>query len=93
MDIDKNSVLKINDVDFLASQLGEEIIILDMKSGDYIGLNKVGSAVWKLIDEPTTLDEIIQSLLTSYDIDEEQCRSEVTTFLTGMVEKNAILVQ
>jgi hypothetical protein len=51
----------------LFTDLGEEAVLLDLKSGTYFGLNAVGSRIWELIAVQAPLGTIRDTLLAEYD--------------------------
>jgi energy-coupling factor transporter ATP-binding protein EcfA2 len=51
----------------LFTGLGEEAVLLDLKSGTYFGLNAVGSRIWQLIAGEAPLGTIRDTLLAEYD--------------------------
>jgi hypothetical protein len=53
--------------DVLFTDLGEEAVLLDLKSGTYFGLNAVGSRIWQLIAIQAPLGTIRDTLLAEYD--------------------------
>lgn len=65
----------------VSSQLGEEAVILNVKSGMYYGLNEVGARIWSLIQEPVRFDAIVQTLLDEYDVDPKECEVDVQNLL------------
>jgi len=76
--------------DQVFAEVDGEIIMMDVVSGDYIGLNAVGSSIWGLIEVPKTLEQICAGLMGEYEIDEQTCRAETEHFLTSMSEKGMI---
>jgi hypothetical protein len=48
--------------------LGEEVVVLDLASGSYYGLNPVGARIWQLMGEGKTLAEICEQMLPEYDV-------------------------
>ena len=70
--------------DQLSSNLGGETVILHMGRGVYHGLSEVGTRVWALIQEPTSVGEICRRLLGEFDVDEERCRRAVLDLLREM---------
>lgn len=53
----------------LDQELDGEIVLLDLKSGVYYGLNEVGSRMWTHLSTLSDLDEIMDKLLEEFDID------------------------
>ncbi|MBW4602452.1 MAG: lasso peptide biosynthesis PqqD family chaperone [Calothrix sp. FI2-JRJ7] len=76
----------------ISSDLGGEAVILNLKSGVYHGLNEVGASIWKLIQEPRTIEEIKQKLLEEYDVEPEQCESDVIELLENLLVAELIVI-
>ena len=79
--------------DLLASKVGEETVMLDMASGFYFGLDSIGTDIWQIIEQPTTVQAICDKLLAEYDVSEEQCRTETLIFLEDLLKNKMIEAQ
>ena len=55
----------------LDQELDGEIVLLDLKSGVYFGLNEVGSRMWTHLSLVGDLDEIMGLLLDEFDVDKD----------------------
>jgi len=85
-----NTVLVRNDAQFLVSALGEETVMMNVENGDYLGINPVGTAIWHLLEQPATPQQIIAALIKQYDVTQEQCTQEVTAFLAQMIANGVV---
>lgn len=74
----------------LATDLDDEIIMMDVTSGQYFNLKEVGASVWKQLEEPKDFNTILDNLLEEFDIDRETCETEVRAFLARMAELEMI---
>lgn len=72
--------------DQIFSDLGGEIVLLNVASGVYHGLDEVGARVWHLIQQPRTVGEIRDAILTEYEVAPEQCERDVMTLLQQLVQ-------
>ena len=81
-----------NENDFLVSELGNEIVMMNTGSGDYLGLNEVSSDIWKLLEQPISPEAIIEQLVSMYDINPEECEAQTMKFLGKMHEQNMITI-
>lgn len=54
--------------DVVARQVGDETVILDLRSGTYFGLDPVGARIWQLMGEGKTLAEICSVMLDEYEV-------------------------
>lgn len=84
MDIDVNSSFVKRSANQIACDMGGEVVILDLKSGNYYGLDTVGARVWTLIEEPTCLAEVRQVIMSEYDVDAETCDRDIVAFVNQM---------
>jgi hypothetical protein len=74
----------------IQSQIGDEIVMLDVDSGFYFGLNSVGSIIWTYLKEPVSHLELIEKLLEQFEIDRDTCEKETEAFLLQLLEKNIV---
>lgn len=79
--------------DVLASELGAELVMLNLADGIYYGLDGVGAAVWKLVQTPVTVAVICQELIAAYDVDPELCRADVLKLLTDLSSRGLVDVR
>ena len=77
--------------DQVSSQLGDDSVILNVKTGTYFGLNEVGTRIWGLIQEPIPIEKIIQTLLNEYEVEPKQCEDEVLNLINDLL--NATLIE
>ena len=73
--------------------MGEEAVILHLKSGVYFGLNPVASRIWLLIHKPKLIKSIHETLLSEFEIDSSRCESDLMTFLKRMHAVDLIQVE
>lgn len=74
----------------LVSELGKEVVMMDIENGNYIGLNETGKAIWDMIEEPVKVEDLIQNLLQQYDINKEQCSADTLEYLNKMQEQKIL---
>ena len=68
----------------------DEIVLLDMDSGGYYGLNEVGSRIWVLLQEGYTPSEALNALVQEYEVSEEQLRNDMEQFLIALHTRGLI---
>jgi hypothetical protein len=79
--------------DQVSSDLGGEVAILDLKAGVYYGLDAVGARIWSLIQEPRTVNEILNILLEEYEVEPERCERDLLVLLQRLAEEGLIEVE
>lgn len=76
----------------VSSDLGEDAVILNLKTGIYHGLDAVGARIWNLVQEPKTVSDILNTLLQEYDVEPERCEREVGVLLQKLADAGLIEV-
>lgn len=78
---------KIIFADTVATQeVDDEIIVLDMNTEHYFGLNKIGSAIWQAIKEKQVLSEVYETLIERYDAKAEVLRTDLENFVEKLLK-------
>ena len=81
----------VNTNKFISSGFGDEMMLMNLETGDYIGLNTVSADIWKQTEKQITAQQIIDYLLQQYDVEEEVCKREVITAMQQMLEKGLLI--
>lgn len=87
--IDANDVVTRKDGN-LVSDMGGEKVMMSISSGKYYNLGSTGGRIWELIAEERTLNNLIETLAAEYDIQTEQCREQVVSFLEHLSREGLI---
>ena len=82
--LELNAALVRRAPDQIACDMGGEVVILDLKSGTYYGLDVVAARIWALIEQPLSIVAIRQAITAEYDVDAATCERDVMTFLNQM---------
>ncbi len=90
--IDLNSVV-IAAADQVSCDLQGEAAILNLKTGVYYGLDDVGASVWRMLDGPRRVDELIDALLGEYEVDREECQRDVIALLGELAVRGLIEIR
>jgi hypothetical protein len=58
-----------------------------VKDGIAYGLNPVGRRIWELIQQPTVVGEVRDTLLQEYAVEAERCTQELLELLEELVAR------
>ena len=72
------------------SKIGEEVVMLDMDSGFYFGLNSVASVIWGMLSNEIDFESLINQLMTQFDVERSLCEADTKELLDQLLEKNII---
>jgi hypothetical protein len=86
------STTRIGRKEFIAADVGDKHVLMNVEKGVYLGLDGVGRAIWERLAEPQTLAALYEGLQTTYQVsDRATFEHDVTEFieqlrLHGLVE-------
>lgn len=69
---------------------GEGGVLLHLESGAYHGLNEIGTLIWGLLDEDTTVQALVADLREHLLDPPEDLDGEVERFLADLRERNLL---
>jgi hypothetical protein len=75
--------------DWLAAKIGEDLVMMSVASGSYLGLNDVGARIWDLLESPCDIDMLCLRLEAEYDVAPAVCRAEIEAFVAELVRHGA----
>jgi hypothetical protein len=76
--------------ELMEADVGDELVALDPDKGSCFGFNSVATAVWRQLSQPRRLSELHCELMAQYEVDSDQCRSELQSLLDDMLEKGLV---
>jgi hypothetical protein len=75
---------------FLSAEIDHEVVALSIEHGTCYGLNRVGSRVWTLLASPLRIRDLIETLLTEYQVDPDICERQVLDLLEELRAESLI---
>ena len=74
----------------LTQEVGGETVILDLKTESYFGLDEVGTRIWQLLQQGKDTQNITETMLDEYDVEEKQLEKDIQNLLTKLNEAGII---
>ncbi len=78
--------------DVVSRVVDGEAVLLALASGEYFGLNEVGSRVWEHVQSELTLSSLLERLGEEFDVEPTRLRSDVDELLAELRAKGLIVV-
>jgi hypothetical protein len=75
----------------LSAEVGGELVALDVNRGVCYGLNPVGTRIWQLLETPRFAREIIDTLLSEYEISPEVCAEQTLNLLRDLLAAELVV--
>ena len=63
------------------SEIGDDIVALNIPNGRSYGMENVAAAVWNLLEKPTDIHRICEELQCRYEVDPDTCRKDVNQLI------------
>jgi hypothetical protein len=77
----------------ISKTIDQEKIMLNTETCDYFGINEIGSDILELVDGENDLTEIINKLLSIYDVERAVLEADVEEYIKALLERNIIIEQ
>ena len=68
----------------LCQEVNGEMVLLDLRSESYFGLDPTGTRIWQLLESGLTVQEMIEQMRAEYDVDEKTLRADVEKLLNEL---------
>jgi hypothetical protein len=74
----------------LTAEIDKQIVMMDVESGRYLGLDDIGSVIWQRLETPRTFGELIDGLAADYDADRSVIADDVRKLLLDMAAHDVV---
>ena len=78
--------------DWLTAKVGDQLVMMSIETGSYVGLSDVGARIWELVETPQDIDRLCELLVAEFDVAPDVCRAEVTAFLAELRKNDAVVL-
>ncbi len=77
----------------IVSDMGGEKVMLSVRNGRYYNLGEIGGKIWDNIEAPVSVDQVVDKLVSEYDVAQIKCKEEVVSFLELLLEEGLIHIE
>ena len=77
--------------EIIASEIDNETVMMDKDFETYFGLQAIGSDVWKVLEQPISIEQIAEQLVQRYDVSIEQCIDDLMPLMSDFLENEMIV--
>jgi Coenzyme PQQ synthesis protein D (PqqD) len=78
--------------DVMFRAVGDESVLLHLKSETYLGLDPVGTRMWTALTESESMQSAYEVLLGEYEVDGQRLRQDLEDFVGKLVENDLVSV-
>ena len=76
----------------VGSQVENELVMIDIESGRYYGLNPVATHIWEQLLSPVRIADLCTDLIERYAVDSALCERDVLNLLLQMNANSMVRV-
>lgn len=76
--------------DVVYTEVNSHAMLMSIEDGKYYSLSTTGTAIWKLLETPVTVQGIAEALSQDFDVTFQECESDVQAYLQVLRERNLV---
>jgi hypothetical protein len=71
--------------------MDDDLVMMDIEHGKYLGLNAVAADIWRLLEQPKSASQLLSLLLERYEVSAAQCDADLQRFLVQMLSQGMLV--
>jgi hypothetical protein len=71
---------------------GTEVVVVSGLGEMFLALDGVGTDIWRQIEAPVAVGELVTDLRRRYQVDEERCLADVRSYLEMLLSHRVVTV-
>ncbi|MFD1359152.1 lasso peptide biosynthesis PqqD family chaperone [Fictibacillus halophilus] len=89
--ISKQSVIQQKQENIISDMDGETVM-MSIQNGKYYNLGVIGGTIWNKLIDPISFEHLIDDLISEFEIEKNECESQVISFLELLYEENLVVL-
>ena len=81
------------DPDVIAAEAGEDVVMVSIDKGQYYGVSETAREIWQAIERPKKVSDLIDDLVSNYNVDRTLCEKETLLFLEDLLAERLLQVR
>lgn len=91
MDLSPNTAIEVPD-HVLVRELDGQMVILNLETETYLGLDETGASFWAALTGTKTLAAACERLLAEYEVEESQLQQDLQELVRQMIDKGLVRI-
>jgi len=71
-------------------QFDEETILLDLRGGNYFGLDETAGAIWERLNRGMSPQEIADQLVGTYEVERDVLLQDIVRFVDDLLDRELV---
>jgi hypothetical protein len=85
MPIAFDSIISVSS-DVMVRKVGEESVLLDLKTERYLGLDNVSARFWELLTSGGSIQSAYDTLVEEFEVEPERLRNDLDDFVQELIQ-------
>lgn len=81
-----------HDPEMVSAPMDDELVMFSLEHGMYYGLDNIASVIWQRIEQPTSVEDLCNSLLDEFDVDRDTCQRETLELLNWLFTQDLVKI-
>lgn len=69
----------------MSTQVGEDLVVLNLPTNSYIGFDSTGRRVWTLLETPLTVEELTRHMVDEFQGDAAVIGADIRRFVESLI--------
>ena len=71
-------------------EVGGEMVLMDLDSGTYFGLDAVGARAWQALEDGRTISELCAQIEEGFEVSPQKLRDDVMSLVGSLLEHKLV---
>jgi lipoate-protein ligase A len=71
-------------------EVGGEMMLMDLESGTYFGLDAIGGRAWQAFEDGQTIEELCAQIEQDFEVEPEQLREDMLSLARKLLDNNLV---
>jgi hypothetical protein len=68
----------------LSQELSDEMVLLNLETGHYFGLDPMGTRMWQLLKTFRSLPPVVDQLVAEHEVERSRCEADLLELVTTL---------
>jgi len=82
----------VRNPDLIATDMDGDTVMMSIERGEYFGIGGVGSRVWDLLAQPTSMSQLTATICAEYEVDATTCQTDMNKFAQELLQNDLVLL-
>lgn len=74
----------------LWTELNGQMLFMNIGNGSYFEATGIASAIWELLEQPSTFDDLVAAIVARYQVAPEVCAGDARQFVDKLIAADLV---